>query len=118
MSDKQTIQQIDAAINTLQEQKRDIQQDEITRLNLKQAEEAMKNRAEIDALVAVYNQQEIEQGQRLARIFRLIKERKGYRRVNFSNGDQWTSWDNPDRLDAGLHIDRMSRTITDITPGD
>ena len=77
-----------------------------------------KVKSEINQLVDAYNAIEIEQGQRLARLFRLVKQGKGYRCVKFS-GDMWTNcWDLPDRMDKRTHIDRLERMITEVKPGE
>ena len=86
----------------------------MTRHKAEQAEAAKKSRAEIDALVEKYNQEDKEQGQRLARLFYLLKQRHGYRRVNFSSDDQWSNcWNGPDRLDV-----IPTRQITEVIPGE
>jgi len=78
-----------------------------------------KAKNELNELVEAYNQNEAEQAQRLGRIFRLLKQGKGYRRVGFSNGDQWVNcWGGPDRLDKKAHVDRLTREIVEINPGD
>jgi len=108
------VNEIDKSIKLLEENKASIIKAEDDRIKAEKAEAARKSRAEIDDMVAMYNQQDTEQTQRLARIFYLIKQRHGYRRVNFSNDDQWSNcWGNPDRLDK-----MPTRQITEVIPGE
>ena len=73
---------------------------------------------EIEELLDRYNQEAKEQGQRLGRLFYLLKGRKGYRKVIF-NGDQWTNcWESPEGTDRATHIKRLDRSIIDIVTGD
>ena len=113
-----TINEIDQEIQELQKEKAAIQQANSAKLEAEAAEASLKSRSEIDRLVEAYNQNEIEQEQRLGRLFYLLKRRKGYKRVLFS-GDMWSNcWDKPDGLDKELYLGRMSRLIVDVTPGE
>ena len=81
--------------------------------------EKNKRVSEVDALVESINQNDGEQMQRLARLFRLVKAGKRTRNVGFSNGDQWSSncWTGPDPMDYERHIKRLQRGIEGINPG-
>jgi hypothetical protein len=76
------------------------------------------NTAEIDAIVSEYNQ--VEQGQqaRLWRLFQLLEERKGYRAVKFTGGMWSNCWGLPGRISKPRFVDVLSRTITEVTPGE
>ena len=105
---------IEKSIELLEANKRDIIKAADDKAKAEKAEAAKRSRAEIDDMVAMYNQQDTEQTQRLARIFYLIKQRHGYRRVNFSNDDQWSNcWGNSDRLDK-----MPTRQIIEVIPGE
>lgn len=112
------LQEVSAAIVLLQQERKDLQDQESERVNAANIEADRKVRAEIEDLVFKYNQEETEQGQRLARLFHLIKQRNGPRSVKFSNGSGWVNdWYGPDNSDKRLHTDKQVIMITDIEPG-
>lgn len=79
----------------------------------------MEPKQEIETIIQRYNQEEKEQGQRLGRLFYLLKRRKGYRKVLFNNGAMWSScWGQDDRTDHDLHVRRLDRSIKQIEMGD
>lgn len=74
--------------------------------------------AEIEALVAEYNQVEAEQTARLRRLFELLNARKFYRRVRFSNDSMWSNcWGLPEKIWFDRFIAPQTRLITEIDPG-
>ena len=115
---KQKINEIDQAIKTLNEQKQETIRADEKRKRDQAAKAAKQSRAAIDKLAAEYNEIEIQQSERLKKLFQMIKPRKGYKHVQFSGGDNWSNcWDRPDRLDDGT-LKRFERLITEIKPGD
>jgi hypothetical protein len=46
---------------------------------------------EIEQLITTYNAVEAEQEARLWQLFQLIRERRGYRLVNFGQSEQWSN---------------------------
>jgi hypothetical protein len=66
-----------------------------------------------------YNQIETDQVERLKRLFNLINERKGFRRVLFGS-KAWINCWGLERLDLShkIHVESMSRPITLIEPGE
>lgn len=82
-------------------------------------------RDEMSELIGEYNKAEIEQEQRLVKLFKMLQARKGYRMVAFraSNSQgpvhRWTNcWDtdNP-QLMLEQHVQPLGRYITDIQTG-
>jgi hypothetical protein len=76
------------------------------------------SRQEIDQLVEEYNQVEIEQAERLKRLYRLVRARggPGYRSVVFRHGVTWSNcWLEPERLILPGLTDQRIRTITGVT---
>ena len=115
---KQKINEIDQAIKTLNEQKQETIRADEKRKRDQAAKAAKQSRAAIDKLAAEYNEIEIQQSERLKKLFRLIKQRKGYKHVSFSSGDNWSNcWDRPDHLDKGI-LKPFERLITEIKPGE
>ena len=115
---KQKIKEINQAIKTLEDEKQQTIKAAEKRKRDQAAKRAKAARAAIDKLAAEYNAIEIQQSERLKKLFRLIKQRKGYKHVSFSSGDNWSNcWDRPDRLDDGT-LKRFERLITEIKPGD
>ena len=111
------IQEVTAAIELLQQERKDLLDQESERANADNLAADRKVRAEINDLVEMYNQQETEQGQRLARLFHLIKQRNGPRSVKFGNGNAWhNDWYGPDGSD-GRHYGKQTIMITDVEPG-
>ncbi len=76
----------------------------------------MNSEQEIESLLDRYNQEEKEQGQRLGRIFYLLKRRQGYRKIEFNNGEMWSSCWEPSDNDRFLR--RLDKSIIDIQIGD
>lgn len=113
------LEEINAAIKTLQEDKQSILDAESEKANAAQVEADRRERNEIKDLVESYNREEAEQAQRLARLFLLLKHRKGDRRASFSNGSGWVNcWHGPDATDRQYHIEpKLAIMITDIEPG-
>jgi len=72
---------------------------------------------EIETLVETYNSNEKEQNQRLARLFRLVKQGSGYREVRFSSGVWTNCWSLEDRLDKRAQLEPMERMIIGVKPG-
>lgn len=115
----QRLEQINAALIVLHDEKQSILDAESERANAAQAEADRKTRNEIKDLVESYNRNEADQAQRLARLFLLLKQRRGDRRVSFSNGSGWVNcWTGPDRTDRLYYIEpKLAIMITDIEPG-
>jgi hypothetical protein len=74
--------------------------------------------SEIDVLVSEYNEIELAQADRLRRLWRLVNDRKGYRRVSFTGGELWSnSWGMEERFAFPRTVDRMTNLVTEVVPG-
>lgn len=115
MMKQNRIQEIDAAISVLQNEKNTIDKQQTAERKKTAEAKAKKNRAEIDQLVEDYNAAELEQEKRLIKLFALVKERKGFKCVDFT-GDKWSNcWGFSDKIDYELNVGRMVRMIKNVT---
>jgi hypothetical protein len=114
---KEKVREIDAAIGVLRQEKNKVIKAEEDRVKAEKAETSRKSRAEIDALVESYNQNEREQTQRLRRLFYLIKNRSGFRRVDFNNGEMWSNCWDQDKQERDI-FRRLDHSVTEIAPGE
>ena len=96
--EKKIVSLIDEEIKTLEKNKADLIRKADEEAKALKEKEALESRAEIDSIVNEFNVVALEQGERLKQLFLLMKQRSGYRRLDFSNGDMWSDWSLPDRL--------------------
>lgn len=72
---------------------------------------------ELNGLVTAYNQAEGEQSERLRQILGILKRRKGYRRVGFTNRARWTCCQN-NQPDTAWLVDSLEARIDYLDAGD
>ena len=79
-----------------------------------------KGLMEVEAIKEAYNKTAKEQFKLLCRLFKILKARKGARRVGFSSGDYWGSnqMQFEDKFDMRLVLSKYNLEITDINFGE
>jgi len=78
----------------------------------------MDELSELDLLVDAYNTNEENQRQRLARIYEILRGRKGYREVRFGISDVWNNcWELDPRLAQQALVDKIIHKITSVNSG-
>ncbi len=70
---------------------------------------------ELNHLVNSYNRVEVEQTERLTRIFQIVNGRKGTSKLEFSNGRMWVNWVKNPNYPA--FVNSMESRITHFDPG-
>ena len=96
--EKKIVSLIDEEIKTLEAKRSLLVKEADDKAKAQREKEALESRSEIDSIVNEFNVIAQEQGERLKQLFLLMKQRSGYRRLDFSNGDMWSDWSLPDRL--------------------
>lgn len=76
--------------------------------------------SKIDELVKTYNEIEEQQRARLVEILRLLRVRKGYREVRFTNGNDWTNIhaNVPEELALPVYVDSHCGKIKTLIAGE
>lgn len=75
---------------------------------------------ELNALITEHNAAEAERTARLRKIYDIVADRKGFRRLAFGGGLVWSNcWDHGRRDEAyRVHIDLLARPIEEVIPGE
>ncbi len=72
---------------------------------------------EIEKMVALYNRAEMQQEARLRRIYELIRQRKGFRRVKFGISEVWSNCWALLPADVDTMVKRICHPITEVNSG-
>jgi hypothetical protein len=75
--------------------------------------------SELNALIEAHNKAEAERTERLRKVYDLLAERKGFRRIAFGGGLVWSNcWDHRKRDEAHrVHVELLARPIVEVIPG-